>query len=122
MFTDEKKDHILVISKGRYYTFPVLDSNGNILPPEEIHACVDYIVNKRCDDAQHSLGVLTSLDRNKWAELREKLESLNNKENLRQIDSALFCISLDDLDTNDVDKLATSFLHGDAKNRSDIHF
>ena len=71
----------------------------------------------KLDDALHPLGVLTSEDRNKWATIRDNLEKLGNTEALRLIDSAIYCIALDDVSSDEPDKLLSNFLHGDPKNR-----
>jgi carnitine O-palmitoyltransferase 2 len=71
----------------------------------------------KLDDAAHPLGVLTSENRDKWATIRNDLEKLGNQEALRLIDSSIYCIALDDLSSDDPDKLLTNFLYGDPKNR-----
>lgn len=90
---------------------------GNILPPEIIYARMSHITNMKLEDASHPIGVLTSENRDKWATIRNDLEKLGNQEALRLIDSAIYCIALDDQSSDDPDKLLTSFLHGDPKNR-----
>lgn len=87
------------------------------MEPTEVLACFQHILKSSESEAEFSLGSLTSENRDVWAEVREKLENLGNKENLNAIDSAMFCINLDDLDTNDVDLLSNNFLHGNCRNR-----
>jgi carnitine O-palmitoyltransferase 2 len=94
---------------------------GKILGPEEIYACISYIldpVRNPTKEADQPLGVLTAENRDKWAELRSRLEQIgNNKESLAAIDSALYALALDDTDSHDIDKLSLQFLHGDPRNR-----
>ena len=75
---------------------------------------MSHITSMKLDDADHPLGVLTSENRDKWA---NDLEKLGNQEALHLIDSSIYCIDLDDLSSDDPDKLLTNFLHGDPKNR-----
>jgi carnitine O-palmitoyltransferase 2 len=84
---------------------------------EYIYSCIDHINNLSLTDEKHPLGVLTSINRNDWASLREKLVNLGNSEALNKIDSSLYCISLDDHDSNDYDDMAHNFLHGNPLNR-----
>jgi carnitine O-palmitoyltransferase 2 len=117
LYTDETQKHILVLRKGHFFTFPVFDESGNILPPDTLYAYMSHITNMKLNDAEHPIGVLTSENRNTWARIRENLEKLGNQEALRLVDSAVYCIALDDLSSEDPDKLLTNFLHGDPKNR-----
>jgi len=117
LFTDSTQKHILIIKKGHYFVFPVIDDSGNILPPSRILACVDHIVKMSLNDAEHPLGVLTAENRDTWAAVREKIEKSGNAKQLELIDSALFCISLDDVNQTDNDLLSHNFLHGNPKNR-----
>lgn len=87
------------------------------MSPSRILACVDHIVKMNLNDAEHPLGALTAENRDTWAAVREKLEKSGNAKQLELIDSALFCISLDDVNSNDNDLLSHNFLHGNPKNR-----
>lgn len=60
---------------------------------------------------------MTSENRDVWADLRNKLIDLGNEEALNAIDSSLYCIALDDTETNDPDDLSSNFLYGNSKNR-----
>ncbi|CAF0769107.1 unnamed protein product [Brachionus calyciflorus] len=114
--TDPSQRHILVIHNGNFYTFPVFDEQDNVLPPEVIYACMTHIINSN-ETAELPLGVLTSENRNVWADARTRLEKLGNEEILDKIDTALFCIALDDSKSTDPSEMAHEFLYGDAKNR-----
>jgi len=94
-----------------------LNEDGSILEPTELLGCFQHILSINQSEAEFSLGSLTSENRDVWAVIREKLESLGNKEALNAIDSAMFCINLDDIDTNDLDVLSQNFLHGNCRNR-----
>lgn len=116
LLTDTAKNHILVIYKGNFYTFPVFDQQNNIYQPEEIYAFFSYIL-KSDQKAEFSLGALTAENRNIWADIRERLVKLGNKEALDQIDTAMFCIALDDCQVTDPTELSHEFLYGDPTNR-----
>lgn len=110
--------HILVLRKGYFYVFDVLDNDGNIFPPSYIHACLSYIMKDRHPSCSNSLGVLTTENRDTWASIRKHLENLGNGEQLKLIDSAIYALVLDDEDYDDnITKLAHEMLHGFAENR-----
>lgn len=64
-----------------------------------------------------SIAHLSTSDRNNWASARQHLISLgDNKSKLEAIDSAIFCLVLDDqVDTEPTEKSVETFLHGDAR-------
>lgn len=118
LFTNAQAKHILVQCKGHFYTFDVLDEAGDILAPDRILACLKNILNDDIKEADYPIGIFTTLERNKWAILRDKLQSAGNEENLKTIDSALFNICLDDKDIKgNLYELVRNFLHGDGRNR-----
>ncbi|KRT80870.1 hypothetical protein AMK59_5078, partial [Oryctes borbonicus] len=117
-FTSPSARHILIQRKGHFYVFNVFDAAGDIIAPDVILAQLKYILDDNILPDKHPIGILTTLERNKWAVLRHKLESLGNEDNLKMIDSALFNICIDDDDIGgDLYKLSRIFLHGDGKNR-----
>jgi hypothetical protein len=65
------------------------------------------------------VGALTAAPRDAWARVRRALEggSALNAASLREIDSALFVLTLDDSAPEDPESLCRTFLHGDARNR-----
>lgn len=77
----------------------------------------DYILNSNFKETELPVGVLTSENRDTWAEVRGKLEQLGNQEALNQIDTALYCIALDETTSDDHAVMGHQFLHGDPKNR-----
>lgn len=110
--------HVLIQKNGNFYIFNVLDDGGNILPPNEIFSMLKYILDKQDTINQFPIGVLTTLNRNKWASLRHHLSELGNKKELKLIDSALLHICLDDNNVGeDPVALTKQFLHGDGTNR-----
>ena len=76
---------------------------------------------KEEERALKAVGVLTSLDRSRWAHVRENLisHSAHNKAALEIIDSALFVLVLDDYIPKDIHEAAANFLHGSYELRTD---
>lgn len=64
----------------------------------------------------HSLGYLTSMNRDDWAAIREEV-CLHNSEQLNAIDSALFVLCLDDSEPTDAESLSHAMLHNYGANR-----
>lgn len=117
LFTDAKARHLLVLRKGHFYVFDVLDQDGSAVPASEIQAHLKYILSDSSPAPEFPLSYLTSENRDVWAELRKKLLSGGNEETLRKVDSAVFCLCLDDFPVKDLVHLSHNMLHGDGTNR-----
>ncbi|XP_075873815.1 carnitine O-palmitoyltransferase 2, mitochondrial-like [Nelusetta ayraudi] len=117
LFTDDKGRHVLVMRKGNMYVFDVVDRDGNLVKPAEIQSHLKYILSEAAPVPDFPLGVLTSEHRDVWTDLRDKLEAAGNAENLRSVDSALFCLCLDDESFRDLSDFSRNMLHGDGCNR-----
>ncbi|CAK3861463.1 probable carnitine acetyl transferase [Lecanosticta acicola] len=101
---DPSSKHIVVLSRGQFYWFDVLDDNNDIIMTEK-----DVSLNLQviADDAEQmpineaakgALGVLSTENRKIWSNLRElisKDEGSNNSDCLNIVDSALFILCLD---------------------------
>ncbi|TKS82045.1 Peroxisomal carnitine O-octanoyltransferase [Collichthys lucidus] len=91
--------HLVVICRGRLFTFDALSADGQILTPPELLRQLSY-VKERCDREPEGDGVcaLTSEERTRWAKAREHLISIDphNKTILETIQSSLFVICLDE--------------------------
>lgn len=118
IFRNPSARHVLVMRNGHFFTFNVIDSNGHIMEPEYISSCIKHILEDPSAENQCPIGVLTTENRDVWAEARDHLERLGNKEVLELIDSSIFCICLDDKTVGDNPEVITrSFLHADGVNR-----
>nr|XP_006634964.2 PREDICTED: carnitine O-palmitoyltransferase 2, mitochondrial isoform X1 [Lepisosteus oculatus] len=117
LFTDETQRHLLVMRKGHLYVFDVLDRNGHLVRPAEIQAHLQFILDDPAPPPAFPLGFLTSENRDVWAGLREKLLEAGNGEALGKVDSALFCLCLDDESMRDHIHTSHNMLHGDGCNR-----
>lgn len=91
---------------------------GNIVPPSAIVSRLKFVLSDDASSkaAEYPLGVMTSENRDTWASLREHLLQTNNESAINAIDSALFCVSLDDkADYPEIDPvpIVQNMLHGD---------
>lgn len=117
--------HIVVARKNRFYTFDVIDkATGKPLPIEAIQKQLERA--KTLADAagadEFPVGILTGLDRDKWAVARPLLldsgkDSAANKEALERIQSAIYVICLDDKSPVSREDVGRALLHSDGKNR-----
>ncbi|KAI4818611.1 carnitine acetyl transferase-like protein, partial [Aureobasidium sp. EXF-8845] len=101
---DPSSKHIVVLVRGQFYWFDVLDDNNDLIMTEK-----DITVNLQVivDDAQeipiqefarNAVGVLSTENRKIWSSLRDVLsreEGSNNSDSLNIVDSALFILCLD---------------------------
>ncbi|KAJ7332709.1 hypothetical protein JRQ81_014889 [Phrynocephalus forsythii] len=117
LFTDESGRHLLVMRNGNFYVFDVMDTDGNIVRPSEIQAHLKYILSDNSPAPEFPLACLTSEERDTWAKLRQELLDNGNMETLRKVDSAIFCLCLDDFPIRDITHLSQVMLHGDGINR-----
>ncbi|KAF5300377.1 hypothetical protein FQR65_LT00998 [Abscondita terminalis] len=118
LYHAEGARHILVQYKGNFFIVNVLDESFNILPPENIFGSIKYILENTKVPCEFPVGVLTTLNRDEWAKIRNNLINLGNEDTIRMIDSALFNICLDDNEyAEDTKVICKEFLHSDGKNR-----
>ncbi|KAG5675716.1 hypothetical protein PVAND_005597 [Polypedilum vanderplanki] len=113
--------HVLVTRNGHFYYVEVLDSDGNIRDPEFIYSQIKYLLTISEDQNSHPIGALTTQNRRIWWNAREHLisSSAKNADNLKAIDSALFCINLDETKYNEENPVPAvrDFLFDSCKNR-----
>lgn len=117
LFTDAKGRHLLVMRNGNMYVFDIVDRDGNLVKPAEIQSHLKYILSDPTPAPAFPLGVLTSENRDVWAGLRDKLMAAGNSETLQVVDSAIFCLCLDDERMKDNIHISHNMLHGDGCNR-----
>lgn len=118
IFHDSSAKHLVILRKGHFYAFDVLDANDSIRSPREIAACLKAILEDDRPPNKHPVGVLTTSERDQWAQARSHLVETGNREILKKIDSAIFVMILDDevIDT-EKNKLLRTYLHADGTNR-----
>lgn len=118
---DSSAKHIVVMARGQFYWFDVLDDNNDLIMTEK-----DLAVNLQVivDDAQQTpiqeaakgaLGVLSTENRKVWSGLREILTKdpgSNNAECLNIVDTALFVLCLDYTEPSSTAALCANMLCG----------
>ena len=111
--------HIVVIRNKKFFSFDVYDENGHIVDPKLIYSNLKYICEHYThDENDSSLGLLTTMERDKWAKVRAKMiENSKNEIALDKIDKALFVVCLDDNSPESVSDTVKHFLCGEAQNR-----
>ena len=114
--------HIIVQRRGAFFKVDVLDEDGGTVPLAELHAALKAVVDAADAapaSADEALGLLTSLPRDRWAELRRQLEASDgaNAAALADIDSSLFALSLEPDGAADAERRVGFFLHGSGIDR-----
>lgn len=101
---DSGSRHIVVLCKGQFYWFDVMDDNSDIIMTEKDMALNLQVIVDDAEEtpiqeaAKGALGVLSTENRKIWAGLRDVLtrdDESNNAECLSIVDSALFVLCLD---------------------------
>ncbi|CAF4393189.1 unnamed protein product [Rotaria sp. Silwood2] len=99
--------HIIVIKNGHCYKVNILDKNGQLLPAEKIASIMKYLYEDLNEEGnKYPLGYFTADKRDRWALVREQIEAISehNKQMLKEIDSAIMLICLDDDDPSKLSK------------------
>ncbi|KAK4630942.1 putative mitochondrial carnitine O-acetyltransferase [Fulvia fulva] len=118
---DPAAKHVVVLSRGQFYWFDVLDDNNDLIMTEkDVSLNLQVIVEDAEQTPVHSaakgaLGVLSTENRKIWSSLRElisKDEGSNNSDCLNIVDSALFILCLDDTEPNNSADLSANMLCG----------
>ena len=101
---DSGAKHIVVLCKGQFYWFDVLDDNADLIMTEKDVALNLQVIVDDAEEtpiqeaAKRALGVLSTENRKIWSGLRDVLtreENSNNADCLGIVDSALFILCLD---------------------------
>ncbi|KAG5969877.1 hypothetical protein E4U58_000970 [Claviceps cyperi] len=126
---DPEAKHIVVMCHGQIYWFDVLDQDSDVIMTEK-----DIAVNLRTitedaaqtpiqDAAKGALGVLSTENRKTWSGLRDILTrdaESNNADCLNIVDSALFALSLDYTEPQDVAALCQNMLCGTSEVKNGV--
>lgn len=114
--------HIVVLRRGQFYWFDVLDAdNRPVLTEREILRNLQAVVSDANEVpvqevARNSIGVLSTENRKVWSSLRGALaRNHNNEQCLQIIDNALFVVCLDDATPDNLAELCNNFLCGTYK-------
>ncbi|CAI2169322.1 5598_t:CDS:10 [Funneliformis geosporum] len=107
--------HIIVLFRDQIFNVQVLGEGGARIPIKDIERQLKSIVEQvnNTSELQLPIGLLTAEHRDIWAAARKSLESIpENRFNLEVIDTALFCVALDDYSTDsDIDITHHNLFH-----------
>ncbi|KAL4915123.1 Choline/Carnitine o-acyltransferase-domain-containing protein [Aspergillus aurantiobrunneus] len=118
---DPNAKHIVVMCRGQFYWFDVLDANHDqIMTERDIAMNLEVILADAeqtpiQEAAKGALGVLSTENRKVWSGLRDiltKEEHSNNAEGLNIVDTALFVLCLDDTEPHSTSDLCANMLCG----------
>ncbi|KAL3467645.1 Choline/Carnitine o-acyltransferase-domain-containing protein [Aspergillus heterothallicus] len=118
---DPYAKHIVVMCRGQFYWFDVLDANHDqIMTEKDIAMNLEVILADAeqtpiQEAAKGALGVLSTENRKVWSGLRDILtkdEHSNNAEGLNIVDTALFVLCLDDTEPHSMSELCANMLCG----------
>lgn len=118
---DPAAKHIVVMCRGQFYWFDVLDDNSDLIMSEKdislnLHVIIDDAAQTPIQDAaKGALGVLSTENRKVWSGLRDimtKDPASNNAECLNIVDTALFVLCLDDTEPSNTAELCANMLCG----------
>ncbi|KAI9445883.1 acyltransferase ChoActase/COT/CPT [Lactarius indigo] len=119
METTSDSTHIVVLRRGQFYWFDVLDDKNHLLLSErEILRNLQAIVADAdklpvTEVARNALGVLTTENRKNWSSLRDTLSrDRRNAACLHVVDRALFVVCLDDATPEGLAEMCGNFLCG----------
>ncbi|KAI0270270.1 acyltransferase ChoActase/COT/CPT [Russula aff. rugulosa BPL654] len=119
METASDSKHVVVLRRGQFYWFDVMDEhNLPLLTEREILRNLQAIVADAdklptSEVARNAVGVLTTENRKIWSGLRFTLSrDLRNAACLRVVDQALFVVCLDDVAPDGLAELCGNFLCG----------
>nr|WP_218935680.1 choline/carnitine O-acyltransferase [Actinomadura citrea] len=108
--------HIVVLFRGNMIRMDVLGPDGHPHTLEELRAGLAAVMKAEAAP-EPSAGHLTTKARAEWAASREALLALGNTKALDDIETALFCVCLEDLVPENTLDACDHLLHGDSANR-----
>jgi carnitine O-acetyltransferase len=113
--------HIVVFYRGNAFRLAVLGPDGRPHSLDDLQAGLAAIVEAGATRAASdtSVGRLTTKARAEWAASRQRLLALDpaNAEALDVVETALFCLCLEDFAPQDEQQACDQMLHGDSGNR-----
>jgi carnitine O-acetyltransferase len=113
--------HIVVFFRANMFRLDVIGPQGHPHTLDEVTAGLHALAADRSNEAPlgTSVGHLTTKARREWAESRRALLDCHprNQQMLDAIETALFCVCLDEIAPRDVPEACEQLLHGDSGNR-----
>ncbi|WP_019633472.1 choline/carnitine O-acyltransferase [Actinomadura atramentaria] len=113
--------HIIVLHRANMFRMDVIGPDGAPYTPADLAAGIRAVrkAGAARADAGTAVGHLTTKARAEWAASRAALLALDpgNADALDTVETALFCVCLDDLAPRDDQEACDHLLHGDSGNR-----
>jgi carnitine O-acetyltransferase len=111
--------HVVVFFRGNMFRLDVLRPDGQPYPPADLAAALREIMRAAPAEPGTSVGHLTTKARAEWAASRAALLARDpaNAGALDAIETALFCLCLEDFAPSGVQEACDHLLHGDSANR-----
>ncbi|MFF3614769.1 choline/carnitine O-acyltransferase [Streptomyces sp. NPDC002580] len=123
-YTDEwpgpsEARHVVVFFRGGMFRLDVLGPDGVPYSLDAIEAGLHAVMKADPPATDVSVGHLTTMARAEWAAARESLLACHpgNAEALDEVETALFCVALEDFAPADVQDACDQLLYGDRGNR-----
>ncbi|MFE9100832.1 choline/carnitine O-acyltransferase [Actinomadura geliboluensis] len=108
--------HIVVFFRGTMFRMDVLGPDGRPHTLGELRAGLGTILKAEAAE-EPSAGHLTTKARAEWAASRDALLALGNDKALDEVETALFCVCLEDFAPANTLDACDHLLHGDSGNR-----
>ncbi|KAF8734289.1 hypothetical protein AX14_003458 [Amanita brunnescens Koide BX004] len=119
MHVNAESRHIVVLRRGQFYWFDVLDDESlPLLTEREVLRNLQAIVRdadntEKHEAARRAIGLLSTENRRIWSSFRNLLQKdKNNASCLQIVDNALFIVCLDDAAPDNLADLCSNFLCG----------
>lgn len=113
--------HIVVFHHGAMFKLDVLGPDGTPHSLDDLEAGLRAVLKSGAEPAaaDTSVGHLTTMARAEWAAARDTLRALDpgNAAALEDIETALFCVCLEDFAPADTQQTCDYLLYGDGGNR-----
>ncbi|MFD7610202.1 choline/carnitine O-acyltransferase [Streptomyces sp. NPDC059828] len=113
--------HIVVFFQGAMFRMDVLGHDGVPYALDDLEAGLRAVMKAGAEPAapDTSVGHLTTMARAEWAAARQSLLAFHpgNAEALEDIETALFCVCLEDFAPDGIEDACDELLHGDRGNR-----
>ena len=111
--------HIVVFHRSTMFRLEVLAEDGRPHGRDDIAEALRTITKSDAtvDDPSTAVGHLTTMARAEWAATRQSLLDVGNGEALEEIETALFCLCLDEFTPANTEQACDQLLHGNSGNR-----
>ena len=110
--------HVVVMRNGHMYSVTVLDQNGSPIDPNLLYSTLSAIASNPVPPPSYPVNYLTAIDRDTWADARSELMANEQTSRaLKNIESALFIVCLDDKEPKSSEELMHTLLHNYGTNR-----